>query len=252
MKKIAIEYSPTEMEMIQEFISGNFGASDGMLYHEIKSEYIHTDVDICNDNNNNRIFVTFGMGARKMNSPFPKNEYAELLMYASPEIDAKSSEALTVVSELQSLTKYPFREKTFFASGHTINVSSRFKEKFGYDYVVFYDTRLSFNNIKPKKIKFLLAIPVYKEERDWMVENDSFTLIKGLVEKYGEKAYLVDCKRDVYIPGNAVSPEDASLMNVLGIDYDTLERLRDFLVQKHEAGEKVSYEIIGKWIEENS
>ena len=52
MNNVVIEYSPTEMEMIQEFISENIGTSEGMVYHEIKSEYVHTDVDLCYDSNN--------------------------------------------------------------------------------------------------------------------------------------------------------------------------------------------------------
>ncbi len=251
MDKLPIMYNDYQMNKIQKFIDKNFGRGSGFLYHEIYSEYVHTDVYVAVNEDGVKNLVTFGMSAREMCPAVIGFGSIEFVMKLSKEIDAKSKEACVVTGELQSLSKFPFRENTCLGPGHTINVSKQFKDTFGYDYVVFYDSGLTFKMSKSKEVKFLLAVPVYKEEREWMVENDSFLFLDELLDEYGENVFKVDFRRDVLIPNYTIDPEELSLMRVLGIDSETLSCLSDYLSQMEEQGAEITYEMIAKWIEEN-
>ena len=80
-KWIFLSYTPEQMNEIVEFISQKY-AGDGYIAHETNSEYVHTDVNISSDGEM-RKFVTFGMGAAKMNSPFEEFTRVELVMSSS-------------------------------------------------------------------------------------------------------------------------------------------------------------------------
>ena len=84
MKPIA-NYTPKQMEEIIGFIEENFGEGE-FIAHERESEYVHTDVNISNDGEMKN-FVTFGMGAGRMNAPVEPFERIELIMNASQDVD---------------------------------------------------------------------------------------------------------------------------------------------------------------------
>ena len=85
MKKTPYLYNTIQSEEIQEFISDNFGKGGGYIAHELKSEYVHTDTMLIESKNADRTFVTFGMGARKMNTP-NNAKRCELVMCATKNI----------------------------------------------------------------------------------------------------------------------------------------------------------------------
>ena len=65
MKSLTL-YNPVQLEQIQEFIYDTFGGEeDGLIAHELTSEYVHTDVQIVAPEGHSRTFVTFGMGPGK-------------------------------------------------------------------------------------------------------------------------------------------------------------------------------------------
>ena len=47
---------------------------------------------------------------------------------------------------------------------------------------------------------FLEIIPIYADEREWIVENDSFVYMDLLYNKFGNDMFKVDIKREHYIP----------------------------------------------------
>ena len=47
---------------------------------------------------------------------------------------------------------------------------------------------------------FLEIIPIYADEREWIVKNNSFIYLALLNIKFGNKMCLVDVKREHYIP----------------------------------------------------
>ena len=88
--KTVVEYTPSQRDAVCDYLHEHFGESEnGFITHEINSEYVHTDV-LRIDNEEGKVFGTFGMGARKMRIPVPQLEdeqRTELVMYASPDMD---------------------------------------------------------------------------------------------------------------------------------------------------------------------
>ena len=135
MNKIPHMYSARQMEEIENFITDKFGDS-AYIAHEAESEYIHTDTMIVTTENGGQAFVTFGMGARKMDTPFGEKR-CELVMLTGESFDIQSDEWPIIALELTSISKFPFREDTWIGRGHTMNASDKFKETFGYEYFAF-------------------------------------------------------------------------------------------------------------------
>ena len=196
MKSIA-NYTPKQMEEIIGFIEENFGEGE-FIAHETESEYVHTDVNISDDGEMKNL-VTFGMGAGRMNAPVEPFERIELVMSASQDIDI-----IIPLGELVRLSKYPFRNDTWLGMGHTVNFTDDFKKAFGYEYVLLASSSLVFsprdttNDVK--NVIFLTVVPIYKDEREWIVENNSFVYLDLLYNKFGDNIFKVDVKREHYIP----------------------------------------------------
>ena len=196
MKPIA-NYTPKQMEEIIGFIEENFGEGE-FIAHERESEYVHTDVNISDDGEMKNL-VTFGMGAGRMNAPVEPFERIELVMSASQDIDI-----IVPLGELVRLSKYPFRNDTWLGMGHTVNFTDDFNKTFGYEYVLLAPSSLVFsprdttNGVK--NVIFLTVVPIYKDEREWIVENNSFVYLDLLYNKFGDDMFKVDVKREHYIP----------------------------------------------------
>lgn len=196
MKPIA-NYTPKQMEEIIGFIEENFGEGE-FIAHETESEYVHTDVNISDDGEMKNL-VTFGMGAGRMNAPVEPFERIELVMSASQDIDI-----IVPLGELVRLSKFPFRNDTWLGMGHTVNFTDDFKKAFGYEYVLLAPSSLVFsprdttNGVK--NVIFLTVVPIYKDEREWIVENNSFVYLDLLYNKFGDDMFKVDVKREHYIP----------------------------------------------------
>ena len=200
--KVLNQYSPAQMDKITNFIKKKFGGEgEGLICHELKSDNIHVDVGVTS-NEDNQHLVTFGMGSMEMCNwaVLGKDELRrlEILFNVSLDYEMTNEEKLLLANELMRIAKYPYRENTFFGPGHTINASKEFKEKFGYDYFLFF---LPIEKIKLGKlgyVYFIPLIPIYEEEREWMVKNNSFEWLYAM-DGLGT-AILIDKKREMFIP----------------------------------------------------
>lgn len=210
-------YNPVQMEQIQNFIYETFGGEeDGLVAHEITSEYVHTDTHVIAPEGDNRVFVTCGMGAGEMNAPHPSLRRAELMMCASKDFDIYSEEAMTIVAELVSLSKFPFRKNTWLHHGHTIDASDAFLKTFGFDAFAFIG--VDFAEIDGiGEVAFLLAIPIYKEEREWIMETSTFEGYELLNDLFGKRVEFADSRRNAFIP-----------------DEETIRKLKEFLEWQRE------------------
>lgn len=190
------QYTADQMEQIQEFINRTFGNGDeGIIGHELVSEFVHTDVAIVDTPEEDRCFVTFGMAAGETNAPIAPLRRTELLMYTTKAVEFDAGEARILMEELQSLSKYPFRNDTFFGPGHTIAASELFEETFGFGAFVLapaQTTQIS----GVGDVLFLLVIPIYQEEREAMMEGDPFDVLALLEDAFGEKIYYADSGRE--------------------------------------------------------
>lgn len=175
MNAAPIQYHEKQQEGIEQFIEEEWGTEiSGNIVHEIESEYVHTDIQTINDGSEITL-VTCGVGAREMNSPLPGFSRTELIMYASPELetDPDSGSAqpyLTACNELIKISKYPFREDTWIGPRHTINASEQFADTFGYPYFLFVEYPETAKLSKTKEVHFLIAVPIYEEELNQMME----------------------------------------------------------------------------------
>ena len=142
MNKKPYNYTPTQFDEMKQFIKENFGVQYDFVAHELESDYVHTDTFVGKAVDGDSIFVTCGMGARKMQSPFGE-ERCELVASAAEPYTCTSEKAMVIAGAMQSISKFPFREQTWLGPGHTIDVSKHFTETFGYDYFGFWDMDLS-------------------------------------------------------------------------------------------------------------
>lgn len=250
MDKQPIWYTEEQENEIQTFIQLNFGESD-FISHELESEYVHTDTALIAPEGQSRTFVTFGMGARPMHSPFGDSR-VELAICASPEVDVSSDDAFLLAGEVTHISKYPFREDTWLGEGHTINASEDFKERFGYAYFAFWDLGLSFRPAGMEDdVQFLALVPLYEEEREWIVNNDSIAFMYHLYDVYGDKMFCADLPRDVCIPDwDEDEQREQVLMRELNLNLETLYALYERMAAAEENGEEVTNDTIAALLEE--
>lgn len=194
--KVPIQYTLEQMEEVQKYIANTFGnGADGLVAHEIESEYVHSDVAVVATIEGSRCFATFGMGAREMNSPIADLARAELVMFTSSEVAPTSTAALAIASELQWLSKLPFRNDTWLGAGHTVTASDYFQKTFGFDaFALDVIAVPEFQDMG--KIMFLMAIPIYQKEREKMMRENTMDVLEQLEEKFGVTLYYADTRRE--------------------------------------------------------
>ena len=196
-------YTQNQMDEVMDFIDEAFGRekNEGFILHEIESEHVHTDVVVAGDEDSTFI-VSCGMGSREMPNckVFVDKAFKniEIFFELSKDYKLTDEDFFILGSELQRISKYPFANDTFFGPGHTISASNKFKERFGYDYFVFFLPVTELNVEDIGDVYFLPLIPIYAKERDWMVENNSFAWLYAVEDL--DKAALVDIEREEFIP----------------------------------------------------
>ena len=199
----AKEYTSKQMEAIQEFIEENFGEIE-YIAHEIESTYVHTDTAIVKDFEGAGAVITFGMGAKKSYSPLDEFKHTELIAYVSPGFDFKTEKGRILANEISGLSKVPFRDNTWFGTGHTVPTSKKFKEHFGYDAFLMVKTPHTCFIKGVGDISFLLMISVYGDERRWMIDNNSMEYLKNMNRALdADDALFCDIERGHSIPSNA-------------------------------------------------
>ncbi len=193
------DYTPEQMEQIQTFINETYGnGKEGLIGHEIKSEYVHADVMVLDSGEGDYNFATFGMGARKTNAPMPQLQRTELVMCATGNMALDSREAAIVIGELQRLSKLPFKNDTFFGPYHTIDASKLFTETFGFEAFLFADAHVvQVDDLGD--VLFLWVVPIYQEEREEMIRWDGLDVLEELVLTFGKTIHFVDSGRDKLI-----------------------------------------------------
>jgi len=213
-----IEYTSVQMAEVQDFIDTVFGnGEEGMIGHDIKSEYVHTDIASVTTDEGDRCFASFGMAAREMNAPHPDFCRAELLMYASKNLSPTSEEAMILMGEIQGISKYPFENNVWLFHGHTISASKRFSQTFGFDAFALVEIEEAENISGIGTVPFLQLVPIYKEEREWIMETGTVEGYILLYKVFGDRLNYADSRREKYIP-----------------DEQTLNDLKEFIKTQRE------------------
>lgn len=240
MKKIPIMYTSKQVDEITNALDEKYNTTSEFIAHEITSEYVHTDIYIGNVAEDERVYATFGMGARKTASPLETYQRIELVMFSSRDFDIKSKESRILDSQLVALSKYPFENDTWFGPGHTINANDDFKEMFGYDSFLFATDGLPYELSDIGTITPLMVIPVYQDEVDWMINNNSMEFLEQFCKSDHFNA-LVNRERPHFLPDNLECDDGEEtnidvLMSLFGLteeqaialekELDTIEHLR--------------------------
>lgn len=250
MNNTPILYTEEQEKEIQTFILLNFGESE-FTSHELESEYVHTDTALIAPEGQTRTFVTFGMGARQMNSPSNVRRI-ELAISASPDMDVCSEKAFWLAGEITHLSKFPFREDTWLEAGHTIGTSLDFEERFGYEYFALWDLDLSFRPTgMDEDVHFFALVPIYEAEREWIVENNTLAFMYHLYDAYGDAMFHADRPRQICIPDWDEEEQSAQLlMRFLGLNEETMAALLERMEEAEKNGEEITYEQLGMWVQE--
>ena len=197
MKELLATYAPEQLTEIQTYIATNFGSNQtDYIAHELESKYVHTDVLIVDNQTDLKVYASIGMGARKMNSPIDSLQNIEIMGFASKKLDISSDNSLMIASEITRLTKFPFSENTWFGPGHTVNASEEFKKAFGYDYFLFTYSGFSLEVSDIGNINYLTLIPLYENERNFIVENGDIVFLQKLLAKYGASIFALNEQRN--------------------------------------------------------
>ena len=193
MREILATYTPEQLSEIQTYIATNLGSNKtDYIAHELESKYVHSDILIIDNQTDLKVFASIGMGAKEMNSPIESFQNIELMGFASEKLDIKSEESLIIAGELTRLTKFPFSENTWFGPGHTVNASEEFKNAFGYQYFLFTYSGFSVEVSDIGKINYLTLIPLYENERNYIVENGDAQFLQKLLAEYGANILLLN------------------------------------------------------------
>jgi|GEM_PF-2390013 len=195
--KTPIYYTEKQMTDAIGFACTNFGNGDeGTVMHELESEYVHTDVLYADSALGGKMLATFGMGARKMKAHPDFSSRIELVMFASDGMDADDCGKMVACSQLTAFSKFPFRENTWFGPWHTVTVSDMFKEKYGFDAFIFYPVNAHAEISRIGKVEYLVLLPIYQDELEFIMENEYSIFLEWLFEEYGEDAFLIDRQRE--------------------------------------------------------
>ena len=205
--KFPILYEEKTRELVEEFIFEHFeNCDDGMICHEMESEYVHSDVFNFGSDflEGSRLYVTCGMGARSQNSLRPGYDHIELMMFGSKNF----KNDFDVMNQLVNLSKYPFRNSSWIGPFHTIFTSKEIKEKFGYSHLwllpeVFGELEVT-DSSETYIIKFLPMVPLYEAERNVLARMDesSEELQNKLLEAIEEdiNMFYIDNPRQSFAP----------------------------------------------------
>ena len=197
-------YDDEDLQKIERYITRNYGKYE-MVFHEIMSEYIHTDIYSIppGDVRDCHTLVSVGMGTEEMFVDNPSLSRAELVIYLSKNIE--DQDIKNYAAYLVNLTKFPFRNETFFSEGHTLEFGSENKDKLSshYDGFVFRQSRTRGGRSDAKvnlpyleaTVHFLDIIPIYREEFE-PIHRDYNAFFKWIDEEYPVIGKYADVKRD--------------------------------------------------------
>ena len=190
-------YTPEQQIELETFLSVNLGVTEeDYVVHEIESTYIHTDVTIINNTDDIKMFASTGMGAGTLNTPTDEFKNIELMAFASADLDPTSERAMLIAAEINAISKFPFRENTWFGPGHTINASEEFRQAFGYEYFLFMYSGFTAEISGIGDVPYLVLIPLYANERDCIVETGDATFLDELLSEYGADILTLDNPRE--------------------------------------------------------
>jgi hypothetical protein len=217
------------IEAIANHIEKHLGDPETVL-HEIFSEYVHVDIHVVKPTKKRPYWflVTSGMSDKPMTTPPGLEELAFTeLAIAVPArwnvLDVSNEELSWPIVWLKSLARFPHVFETWIFYGHSMPMEEDIAAK-GTKFVAAvldYDSELprSFQRLKVGKTStyFMTPHPLYQEELDYLLANDSDALSKALQQLGDYDTY--DANRP-----NACTPEALARLNAKKKKKPTVKR----------------------------
>lgn len=195
-------YSEKEMEVVDSFISQNFGEFP-TVFHEILSPDIHVDICVIppDEERNYYTLVTMGMGAHKMNTPPELAKYklqrAELIITlpADWKIQEQNEIWYWPIRLLKSTARLPIACDTWLGWGHTVDNGEAYCDNTEFCGAVLIDPMTGKDNLcilpNGEPVVFYQLIPIYREEMEYKIENDT----KKLLQLMADTSFVVNINR---------------------------------------------------------
>ncbi|GEM_PF-5534380 len=158
----------TVLSYILDYLKDYNGQKQGIDVD--RCHYVNPEIMVLSDDSDELAFATIGMGANSMNAINSADRNCEIIAYASKDVEKGSRDFSVIVEEITGLVNYPFENDTYLSNGHIVMLSESFRETFGYPYAMLFSI---FEPLKlnEKIVNFLLFIPVYRDETEWIKEN---------------------------------------------------------------------------------
>lgn len=210
--KFPIMYEVEEQEFLQNYVEKTFFLNEGCggMFHELNSEYVHTDVFFANDDDMT-VAYTVGMSAREMFAPPNCPKRVELMLSVRGKMEVDDMRRLIVAHQLQSVSKLPFEQDTWIGQFHTVDATPRFEKEFGYSAFLFFPA-CDPCVIDGEEILYLHMIPLYADEYEWIVEQEqgSLQFLCKFYDRYGSLECYINEERE-HIDFSESEDEDEGL-----------------------------------------
>jgi tetratricopeptide (TPR) repeat protein len=197
-------YAEAELNCIEAHIEKYFGKYKN-VFHEVVSPDIHVDIAVIEptEKHNYYTLVTMGMGARPMTLPEElqsKNlERAELMVCLPPDWkfdDLENEEWYWPMRWLKILARLPIEEDVWLGWGHTIPNGGPFAPNTRLSTILLMSpgsfNRKSFVCKLPggESVNFYQMIPLYAEETEFKIKNNTEILLNFLDSECLEYVHL--------------------------------------------------------------
>jgi len=174
---------------LQEYCNGD----EYMVFHEKESTIFHLDIYWIqpNDSINYNLLLTNGISSQPLETPNKSfSKYIELCVLLPPDWisdnDWSQPEKNWPLTLLPKLGRYPFQNNTWLGFGHTLETGEKLPGTNFEGIMLLNSVSLNneFLNIKygDNDIKILTLFPLYLEELNFAVNNDSLKLLE-LIDK---------------------------------------------------------------------
>lgn len=190
------------IERVMRHLAPHYGAAR-FVYHDLQNDFVHVDVHVVlpSDASGTTTLFTTGMSERYMTAPpsVPSASYArtaELVLtlpgvWPTDEASLVEPTVFWPYAWLRYLARFPFRNKTFLASGHTVPIAHdpraprppcpfagvllRYPHRLG-------DAAMMARGDGPEQTIFLAALPLFASELA-LARAEGF---RGLLARFAE------------------------------------------------------------------
>jgi hypothetical protein len=207
------DHVPNSVALIDDHLDDFFDDEDIVVFHEIKSEVVHSDVYFIkpSEDRDFNLLLSCGMSALPMNVPSDLDylKYAEVFIilpkdWKLKEEDFQDENNYWPVRTLKQLSKYPHLNDTWFGYGHTIPFDQSKEVDHNFHSLILLESiKLSedFTILETEDgetVYFYSVVPLYKEEVEFKMEHGTGALLKRFTR------FEIDEVVDIHRPNTCV------------------------------------------------